>query len=286
MTVNVRDGSTAALRASADESDGASGDADCGASRRTTCPTAVAIRPELARDGLGHDHDARLRRAFRLREAAPAHDLDAEHIEVVGRHGQLVDRHSAPPSPARRTRRVRRLARASAATTRPLPPPTDGPSAPGAARRAVVRSRSRPSPCRSSACRDLSSRRRRRLAEKWRRRSGGEPMRRPGRRSGHAVRGPDARPSSLRRASSAPARGGWPAAPARARRTPSTRWRQPPGTPAPASPGRERQGSTDSQTGRNPAVVWRSPHRAHPPETAARRPDRMPPPRAQEGGSP
>ena len=51
-------------------------------------------------------------------------------------------------------------------------------------------------------------------------------MRRPGRRSGHGVRGRDAHPSSLRRASLAPARGGWPAAQARARRTPSTRWRQ------------------------------------------------------------
>ena len=68
-----------------------------------------------------------------------------------------------------------------------------------------------------------SSRRRRHLAERWRRRSGGAPMRRPGRRSGHAVRGADAHPSSLRRASSAPGRGAWPAAPVRARRTPSRR---------------------------------------------------------------
>ena len=96
-------------------------------------PDAVAIRPELPRDGFGHDHDARLRRAFRSREAAPAHDFDAEHVEVFGRHGQLVDRQSA-----RRHRTCRSL-HASAATTRPRPPPADGPSGPGAARRAVVR---------------------------------------------------------------------------------------------------------------------------------------------------
>ena len=85
-------------------SDGAPGDADGGASRRTTCPTPSAIRPELARDGFGHDHDARLRRAFRRREAAPAHDIDAKHVEVFGRHGQLVDRHSAWPCAERRRR--------------------------------------------------------------------------------------------------------------------------------------------------------------------------------------
>src|SRR5687768_16144602 len=38
-TVNVRDGSTSVLRDPADESDGVPGDADGGASRRTTCPT-------------------------------------------------------------------------------------------------------------------------------------------------------------------------------------------------------------------------------------------------------
>ena len=67
-------------------------------------PDGVAIRPEPARDGLGHDHDARLRGAFRLREAAPSHDIDAEHIEVFRRHGHLVDRQLLDVSawPARR----------------------------------------------------------------------------------------------------------------------------------------------------------------------------------------
>ena len=58
-------------------------------------PDGVAIRPEPARDGFGHDHDARLRGAFRLREAAASHDIDVEHIEVFRRHGDQVDRRSA-----------------------------------------------------------------------------------------------------------------------------------------------------------------------------------------------
>ena len=127
----------------------APGDADCGASRRTTCPTASPIRPELARDGLGHDDDARLRGAFRLREAAPAHDIDAEHIEVFGRHGHAGS--TGDLSASRRQRTCRRTPTRRSATTRRTPPPRMGRQQPGAARRAVVRWRSRPSPCRSSA---------------------------------------------------------------------------------------------------------------------------------------
>ena len=45
---------------------------------------AGAVGPELAREGLGHDRDAGIRRPFRRREAAAAHDFDAHQIEVFG----------------------------------------------------------------------------------------------------------------------------------------------------------------------------------------------------------
>jgi hypothetical protein len=50
-------------------------------------PDDVAIRPELPGDRFGHDRDACVRSAFRSREVAAAHDIDAEHIEVFGRYG-------------------------------------------------------------------------------------------------------------------------------------------------------------------------------------------------------
>ena len=254
-TVNVRD-----------DRDGAAGEPDCGDSRRTTCPTASRFGQSWRARVSDTTHHARLRGAFRLREAAPSHDIDVEHIEVFRRHGHLVDRHCSTSPLARplSTRRRRRFCDGtqSAATTLLLPPPTDEPSRPGAARRAVARWRSRPSPCRSSARRDPRSRRPGHLAEKWRRRLRGGPMRRPGRRSGPVVRGPGARPSSARRASSAPVRGVWPAAPARARRTPSRQRRQPPGTAARASPRqRARTGRCPSRGA--PAALWWSPRRAH-----------------------
>ena len=216
-------------------------------------PDGVAIRPEPPRDGLGHDHDARLRGAFRLREAAPAHDIDTEHTEVFRTTRPSWSTGNRRLSGRADTRQdVSTIASRPAATMRPLLATN------GWAIRAWSSAARRGSLAIGDPHRVVrpyagvhQSWRQRRPAEKWRRRSGGEPMRRPGRRSAHAARGRDAHPSSLRRASSAPVRGGWPAAPARARRTESRRWRQPPETRARASQrrGTNRARSTSRSSG-------------------------------------
>ena len=58
-------------------------------------PNAVAGRPQLAGNALRHDRHACLRRALSRREATPAHEVEAEHGEILGRHGHLLDRHPA-----------------------------------------------------------------------------------------------------------------------------------------------------------------------------------------------
>ena len=129
---------------------------------------------------------------------------------------------------------------------------------------------------------DHASRRRRHLAERWPRRSGGAPMRRPGRRSGSPCAARTRIPRHF--AAHGPHHvETWPAAPVRARRTPWTRraatrnvrTRQ-------SAAGAARFNRLTAWTNSGGIVVIAA--ESAPRETAARRQEH-PPPRAQAGGS-
>ena len=174
-TVNVRDGSTRSRSGERRWTE---------ASRRTTCPTPS----RFGQSWRAMVSDTTTTPASAVRSAGvkprPLTTIDAEHIEVFGRHGHLA-RPTISACAATADGRFDRL-HASAATTRPRPPPTDAAVTAwsSAARRGFVGDGDHHRVARPHA-RIRRSRRRRHLAEIWRRRSGGAPMRRPGRRSGH-----------------------------------------------------------------------------------------------------
>ena len=101
----------------------APGDAGCGASRRTRCPTPSPFGQSwraMVSETIATPASAVRSAGVKSR---PLTTANAEHLEVFGRYAQLVDRHRA-----RRHRTLRSL-HASSATPQPRAPPADGPSA-------------------------------------------------------------------------------------------------------------------------------------------------------------
>ena len=204
--------------------------------------------PQLARDAFRHDRHRGARAPLGRREAAPAHEVDAEHAEVF-RRDELV-RDGRPC----RSRAVGEGGARPAERARPR----------GRHRgdRRLAPSRPRPSAAAPLLVDDLDDdgvggadagidgRRRQRAAQEHGRAD--EEQRGCGHlesRSARSGRGRVGRLASPRRESSAPAPGAWPAAPARARRTPSRRSRQQPGTARRASPRRARRDECPRMSG-------------------------------------